>query len=243
MRQSSLARQSSTASSSDTYTSCLTHLPSTPSTKGANHTVPDNYRSSVYVNPLSGETDNVSNNFQNYDVTKDANSSSKYSYDNYKYVTLKDRSDSDNLFSGHIVQKLDERLTATWQRFNSQPPLQGGDCRDGSDVTRVKACSRSHGGSLKRHRSETSHERERHLQFGDVMERTFSSTDNIHIDMQGFPKPKLKFRKAASLASRLHGSPSTGKKLANYHLIANPKSGTIFSKLLYNEYCVYIKVL
>lgn len=221
-----LVRQSSTTSSSDTYTSCLTHPPSTPSAKGAYHTLPENYHSTVYVNPLSG-TDNVSNNLQNYNLTKDANSASKCGYDNSKYVTIKDRSDSDNVFTGQIVQKLDERLTATWQKFNSQPPLQGECCHGDNDVARVKACSRSHGGSLKRHRSETSHERERHLHFGDVMERTFSSTDNIHIDMQGFPKPKLKFRKAASLANRLHGSPSTGRKLANYHLIANPKSGIL----------------
>lgn len=220
-----LVRQSSTTSSSDTYTSCLTHIPSTPSARGANPSHQENYRSSVYVNPLSG-AENASNNLQNYNVINDANSASKYSYDNSKYVTLRERGDSDNDFSGQIVQKLDEKLTATWQRFNSQPPLQGDSCHGETDVTRLKSCSRSHGGSLKRHRSETSHERERHLQFGDVMERTFSSTDNIHIDMQGFPKPKLKFRKAASLATRLHGSPSTGRKLANYHLIANPKSGT-----------------
>ena len=220
-----LVRQSSTTSSSDTYTSCLTHLPSTPSTKGPNRAVLDNFRSTVYVNPLSG-IETVSNNMQNYNLIKDANSSSKHGYDNSKYVTLKEQSDHDNAFTGQIVQKLDERLTTTWQRFNSQPPLQTEFCLSENDGTRGKPCGRSHGGSLKRHRSETSHERERHLHFGDVMERTFSSTDNIHVDMQGFPKPKLKFRKAASLANRLHGSPSTGRKLANYHLIANPKSGT-----------------
>jgi hypothetical protein len=54
-------------------------------------------------------------------------------------------------------------------------------------------------------------------------ERSYSSTDNLAL--QALPRPRPKFRKAVSLASRLHSSPSTGRKLANYHLIASTKSG------------------
>ncbi|PVD22867.1 hypothetical protein C0Q70_16126 [Pomacea canaliculata] len=74
--------------------------------------------------------------------------------------------------------------------------------------------------SFKRHKSLSV---EKHPRFSEVKERTYSSTDNL--TAQGFQRPKLKFRKAVSLASRLHSSPGTGRKLASYHLIASTKSG------------------
>ncbi|XP_052257253.1 potassium voltage-gated channel protein Shab-like isoform X4 [Dreissena polymorpha] len=116
-----------------------------------------------------------------------------------------------------------QRMTSSQPELNAS--IQGGGRypSNGSSDLACKTGERPQGGSLKRHRSENSNER--HLHFGDVIERTFSSTDNIR-DMQALPKTKLKFRKAVSLASKLHGSPSTGRKLANYHLIANPKSGS-----------------
>ena len=224
-----LARQYSTTSSNDTYTSCMTHIPTSPSKRGHNSQsqMDSTLRNNLYVNPL-GDSRSFSslpcNNFVNL------NSASIHG-NNVDLVSGKndksfDKSgDDDNVFSGQIVQNLDSGITARWQRFNSSPPLQGEQLHRGNGNDAIQSCqssARSHGGSLKRHRSETSHER--HLHFGEVMERTFSSTDNIH-DMQGFPKPKFKFRKAVSLAGKLHGSPSTGRKLANYHLITNPKSG------------------
>lgn len=75
--------------------------------------------------------------------------------------------------------------------------------------------------SFKRHKSLSV---EKHARVAQVKERNYSSTDNL-AGQHGFGKPKLKFRKAVSLASRLHSSPSTGRKLANYHLIASTKSG------------------
>ncbi|XP_052775553.1 potassium voltage-gated channel protein Shab-like isoform X2 [Mya arenaria] len=113
------------------------------------------------------------------------------------------------------------RMTSSQPELNAN--IQGNGRYKGNGSHDLEPGGRAHGGSLKRHRSETSPQR--HLHFGEVIERTYSSTDNIH-DMQALPKPKIKFRKAVSLASKLHGSPSTGRKLANYHLIANPKSGT-----------------
>ena len=197
----------------------MTHLTTSPNIKGCNlqNSVDTQLRNNIYVNPL-GE----SHSFTNMTCT----------YSNVQSAS-KDRSDilarnTDNTDSGVCVDRnnkpsnlADKR--AKWSRVNSQPPLQAdGRFHDNASCLQGGSVDRPHGGSLKRQRSENSHER--HLQFGDVIERTFSSTDNIH-DMHALPKAKFKFRKAVSLASKLHGSPSTGRKLANYHLISNPKSG------------------
>ncbi|XP_076440857.1 uncharacterized protein LOC143280158 [Babylonia areolata] len=77
--------------------------------------------------------------------------------------------------------------------------------------------------SFKRHKSLSV---EKHSRVTEMKERNYSSTDNLA--GQGFQKPKLKFRKAVSLASRLQSSPSTGRKLANYHLITSTKSDEKF---------------
>lgn len=181
-------------------------------------------KNNIYVNPL-GESHSFtslpSNNIAN---TKSA-SSRDVDFDRNKVRQSENanKCDCDEVFSGQFVHNADLNKKAKWQRFNSQPPLQD-DGRYQGNVQAIELRGQvgERGGSLKRHMSENSHER--HLHFGEVMERTFSSTDNIR-DMQAIPKPKLKFQKAVSLASKLHGSPSTGRKLANYHLIVNPKSG------------------
>ena len=233
-----LARQYSTASSSDTYTSCMTHVPTSPLIKGHNslsqwNSAPTSARNSIYINPLGDSSHPSFVSLTSSNVANNPLSASSkgilHIADSRKKPMERSNSENkaceaDSVFTGQIIQNLDSGLTARWQRFNSQPPLQvennvtRGNQSNGKD----QKGHGNHGGSLKRHRSENSHQR--HLHFGEVMERTFSSTDNIH-DMHGFPKPRLKFRKAVSLASKLHGSPSTGRKLANYHLIANPKSG------------------
>lgn len=177
-------------------------------------------KNNIYVNPL-GE----SHSFTSLTCTySNVQSASKDISDTFARNSDNTDSDVQDVFVDRNIKtpNIFERR-AKWTRVNSQPPLQA-DGRYHSNVPCVRGGSvdRPQGGSLKRHRSESSNER--HLKFGDVMERTFSSTDNIH-DMQAIPKPKIKFRKAVSLASKLHGSPSTGRKLANYHLISNPKSG------------------
>ncbi|KAK3591166.1 hypothetical protein CHS0354_029015 [Potamilus streckersoni] len=215
-----LVRQSSTASSSDTYTSCLTHLPTSPSIKGHNSSS-ETYHHNCYVNPLE---DNISTmpsyDFGFYEI-ESSNSACMVGTGGPKRDKSMNRN---NKLSDQIIQKIDDGFTTTWQRVNSPPPLQGHHSQYGASNNKSKRqqqCDRSHGGSLKRHKSDHG----RHPHFGEVMERTFSSTDNIH-NLQGLlPKPKLKFRKAVSLANRLHGSPSTGRRLANYHIIASSKSG------------------
>ncbi|XP_060572245.1 uncharacterized protein LOC132730353 isoform X3 [Ruditapes philippinarum] len=226
-----LARQYSTTSSSDTYTSCMTHLPTSPSVKGHNlhNSVLDTpLKNNIYVNPLGESHSFTSLPSSNLASANNKSASIKvFDLDNKTFKQCEnDKCDSDDVFSKETIHNVDLSRRAKWQRFNSQPPLQGeGRCHDNVHAVTIKAQTSERGGSLKRHRSETSHER--HLHFGDVMERTFSSTDNIR-DMQAIPKSKLKFQKAVSLASKLHGSPSTGRKLANYHLIINPKSGGLF---------------
>ncbi|XP_033737315.1 potassium voltage-gated channel protein Shab-like isoform X3 [Pecten maximus] len=111
------------------------------------------------------------------------------------------------------------RMTSSQPALNSneQPELDDGY---GFAMRRNIEPQRHHRASLKRHKSESS---ERHPQFSDITERSYMSFDNLHVD--GSTKSKsAKFRKAVSLATRLHSSPSTGRKLANYHLIANPQS-------------------
>ncbi|KAH3695130.1 potassium voltage-gated channel protein Shab-like isoform X2 [Dreissena polymorpha] len=233
-----LARQYSTASSSDTYTSCMTQQPTSPCIKGRQlnnnnnnnmyHSMDYHYRNNIYINPM-GEchsftvlpTCNIAN-------TQSASKPTHYNKFDFKTNSLdrNDKCDTENTCIERDDKFVDSsERRAKWQRVHSQPPLQGGGRypSNGSSDLACKTGERPQGGSLKRHRSENSNER--HLHFGDVIERTFSSTDNIR-DMQALPKTKLKFRKAVSLASKLHGSPSTGRKLANYHLIANPKSGS-----------------
>lgn len=217
-----LARQYSTGSSSDTYTSCMTHLPTSPNIVVTHfrNNVDTSMKNNIYVNPL-GE----SHSFTNLTCTYSSDQSASIDKSD-STARNSDANDSDateflidrNFKTSNLLEK-----RAKWSRVNSQPPLQGGNHYHGNaSCARASSVDRPQGGSLKRHRSENSHGR--HLHFGEVMERTFSSTDNIH-DMQALPKPKLKFRKAVSLAGKLHGSPSTGRKLANYHLISNPKSG------------------
>ena len=206
----------------------MTHLPTSPSVKGHNlhNSVLDTpLKNNIYVNPLGESQSFTSLPSSNFASANNKSASIKILDSDNKNIKQSEnvKCDSDDVFSKEIVHNVDLNKRAKWQRFNSQPPLQGeGRCHDNVHAVTIKAQTSERGGSLKRHRSENSHER--HLHFGDVMERTFSSTDNIR-DMQGIPKPKLKFQKAVSLASKLHGSPSTGRKLANYHLIINPKSG------------------
>ena len=111
--------------------------------------------------------------------------------------------------------------------LNSQPPLHRplerqlsahSDTRN--DCTPTASAAGPRRSSFKRHKSLSV---EKHSRVAEVKERNYSSTDNLA--GQGFQKSRLKFRKAVSLASRLHSSPSTGRKLANYHLITSTKSG------------------
>ncbi|XP_061166116.1 potassium voltage-gated channel subfamily B member 2-like isoform X6 [Saccostrea echinata] len=118
-------------------------------------------------------------------------------------------------------QKLEDGYTTTWNRSvlpNNQPSPPPRLVHQKSSEESPRAPERS---LLKRHKSETGN---RQSNVSGIKERSYSSSDNIH-DESSSKSKTAKFRKAVSLASRLHSSPSTGRKLANYHLIANPQSG------------------
>ncbi|XP_033737314.1 uncharacterized protein LOC117325305 isoform X2 [Pecten maximus] len=205
-----LVRQSSNTST-DTYNSCMTHPPMSPCGRG----VPVPVYSNLHVNPLKSSPEVCA-----CCTSSDMNDLTGLSIPDHTSL-LSDKVLNDKP-SDQIIQKLDGRFTTTWQRVNSpqhvlQPELDDGY---GFAMRRNIEPQRHHRASLKRHKSESS---ERHPQFSDITERSYMSFDNLHVD--GSTKSKsAKFRKAVSLATRLHSSPSTGRKLANYHLIANPQS-------------------
>ncbi|XP_021339873.1 uncharacterized protein LOC110441098 [Mizuhopecten yessoensis] len=205
-----LVRQSSNTST-DTYNSCMTHPPMSP----CGRAVPVPVYSNLHINPLksSPEVCACCNSSDMNDLT------GLSTPDDSSFLSDKVLNDKP---SDQIIQKLDGRFTTTWQRVNSPQHVLQPEVDDGCGfaMRRNIEPQRQHRASLKRHKSESS---ERHPQFSDIKERSYMSFDNLHVD--GSTKSKsAKFRKAVSLATRLHSSPSTGRKLANYHLIANPQS-------------------
>lgn len=226
-----LPRQESTAST-DTYASCFTHPQSSPSITGRPNDAPN--QANICVNPL--EEPSYQGQLPSYEAVMQCdfiNSSANQENANMNYqkapplgsAVCQSFNGSVNRPSDQIVQKIEDGLTATWQRnvlvsSGTTPSSSVGDVRQqtrlgshsGGATTMTKT-------ALKRYKSLSG---EKHPRFADPqIERTYSSTDNLH----RYSKPKLKFRKASSLSSRLHASPATGKKLANYHLIAHSKSG------------------
>ena len=138
--------------------------------------------------------------------------------------------ETENCLSDQIIQKLDDGFTTTWQRVNSPTTLQQATDFMSSNpshrhIDQLNRSVVSQRPNLKRHKSET---RDRDPRLSEVKDKSYSSSsENLHHD--GTSKNKsTKFLKAVSLASRLHSSPSTGRKLATYHLIANPQSGTLY---------------
>ncbi|XP_069127605.1 potassium voltage-gated channel subfamily B member 1-like isoform X2 [Argopecten irradians] len=205
-----LVRQSSNTST-DTYNSCMTNPPMSPCGRG----VPVPVYSNLHGNPLKSSPEVCA-----CCTSSDMNDLTGLSPPDYSSL-LSDKVLNDKP-SDQIIQKLDGKFTTTWQRVNSPQHVLQTEVDDGCGfaMRRNIEPQRHRRASLKRQKSETT---ERHPQFSDIKERSYMSFDNLHVD--GSTKSKsAKFRKAVSLATRLHSSPSTGRKLANYHLIANPQS-------------------
>nr|KAG5689994.1 hypothetical protein BaRGS_008539 [Batillaria attramentaria] len=229
-----LPRQSSTASSSDTYASCQTHPHSSPSTTA--HTPSDKARHNLYVNPL-GDPVGLGGDSLMLVATSGARSVDGVGSFEHLFTDLPHGNGRDGVVGQHGLQP--------HGAASSQPDLVGSGRNQGqghgqgqphrqaqlqrqhsaaSDSTNNSSTLQASGprrSSFKRHKSLSV---EKHSRVSEVKERNYSSTDNLS-SSQGFQRPKLKFRKAVSLASRLHSSPGTGRKLANYHLIASTKSG------------------
>lgn len=227
-----LVRQSSNTST-DTYNSCMTHPPMSPCGRGLpvpGVLVP--VYSNLQVNPLESSPEVCA-------CCTDSEMNDLTGLPNPDYSSLypdKVLNDTPAKPSDQIIQKLDGRFTTTWQRVNSPQHVLQPEVDDGYSYAMRRNIEphRPHRPSLKRHKSESS---DRHPHFSDIKERSYMSFDNLHMD--GSTRSKsAKFRKAVSLATRLHSSPSTGRKLANYHLIANPQSGiTSSSSQAQNAIC------
>ncbi|KAK3091212.1 hypothetical protein FSP39_017988 [Pinctada imbricata] len=220
-----LIRQNSNTST-DTYTSCVTHPPTSPKTKSlAPHCTNNN--SGMLANSTDLKPTNLSHQCNKAldDLTAKPDVVDNF-VDQKCSLPLNVFSETENCLSDQIIQKLDDGFTTTWQRVNSPTTYnQTSDIAATGLGQRIADSTnrnnKSQRPNLKRHKSETS---ERHPRFSEVKERSYSSTDSLH-HLDGSTKTRsTKFRKAVSLASRLHSSPSTGRKLANYHLIANPQS-------------------
>ena len=238
-----IVRQNSNTST-DTYKSCMTQPPNSPlnrsSVKGTGTIlcsptcktfcgkIASNAQRNLYINPMDdSDTGMETINSELNDLTGICDKG---------MLGIKDSGQSSvvNAFfeppisqSNQVIQELNEGFTTTWQLY---PYLRQEDITPAVKPPSSVPLGNPKRSSLKRHKSETC---EKHPHFSDIKERTYSSTDNIHTECST-KNNSIKFRKAVSLASRLHSSPSTGRKLANYHLIANPQSGKthMLSKML-----------
>ncbi|XP_059151898.1 potassium voltage-gated channel protein Shab-like isoform X2 [Physella acuta] len=277
-----LPRQSSNASSSDTYSSCMTHPQGSPRNSGGHggQAGGDRHKQNLYVNPLDDPSNLEPEVVQSpggtcYDtVFKESHPDPpphlpqphhlfhhhhhqqpqkrplvyqpRNNFGPEQETRFNGSSSIDSTGSGNqIVQKLDDGFTATWERgpattypaphhpYHFVSPSQGVMGLDPSQHAPSPEHSPSDSTSLLQTEMETTYPRkasfkrykslsvEKHPRVANIKERNYSSTDSLHINASG--RPRLKFRKAVSLASRLQPSPSTGRKLANYHLISNSK--------------------
>ncbi|XP_050401034.1 uncharacterized protein LOC126817904, partial [Patella vulgata] len=216
-----LHRQNSTTST-DTYNSCMTHPHNSPSLVGLGSQGSQDPPQNIYVNPLDDPPGGINNDVQ-----------CNESYDSF-YNDLQGNRNQETGFNkpdvtfcpNQIVQSLNSGLSTTWERSDpNQPPHLYSLPPDTVYAVGKEGglCPRYHKpqkSSFKRYKSLSV---EKQARFSEVKEKNYSSTDNLHSHSMG--KSKIKFRKAVSLANRLHASPSTGRKLANYHLISNTDSG------------------
>lgn len=217
-----LYRQGSNASS-DTFASCCTHPQNSPLIASI-HCAAEPNRQNVYVNPINEPPLVCPPNsvIVNDRGTRDLRVDNAFRSNNL---------DAPNHASDQIVQSLDEGYTTTWRRADSPTSLCG-EFRSRSHSKNEQHSVSSPKSPLKRHKSLSG---EKHPRFADLRtERTYYSSDNIY--SKCFAKPKMKFRKASSLANRLHISPATGKKLAHYRMISNSKSGKYFC-MIYLRKC------
>ncbi|VDI80238.1 Hypothetical predicted protein [Mytilus galloprovincialis] len=231
-----IVRQNSNTST-DTYNSCLTQPPNSPLNKSpaskANilcsptcktlcGKISSNAQHNLYINPMDDSDSGMETiNSELNDLTGICGKSTFEKKDSEQPLVVNAFSDPPISQSNQVIQKLNEGFTTTWQLY---PNPQQEDVRPEIKPPSTVPLGNPKRSSLKRHKSETN---EKHPHFSDIKERSYSSTDNLHSECTSSKNKSIKFRKAVSLASRLHSSPSTGRKLANYHLIANPQSGTL----------------
>ncbi|XP_064624592.1 potassium voltage-gated channel subfamily B member 2-like isoform X3 [Lineus longissimus] len=195
-----IGRQGSTAST-DTYASCYTHPPSQASPIN-----PD--KQNLYINPMDI---NSMDQLESYDKVLPLDTPSPGPCPS---VVLPN---GETEASPQLVQKLDDGLTATWRLRHSHPhpPLQTSASEDCQSLR-----PNANGNKLQSSKRHKSLPVGRRARFTDSDKSATSSTDSIN--SQGSSKAKGRFKK--QFISKLHTpSPTTGKKLANYHLITSTR--------------------
>ncbi len=234
-------RQGSSASS-DTYASCFTHLQSSPSQcETCEMMTPDSFRN-VYVNPLDPDNEGLSpapstsppvyeEIFQG-DIVSPTSQSAQYSH-TQPQAFFPPGSPSRSINSGktgpnQIVQLHDDGMSASWKRQPSPKAIakqQRSSSKDQSSASALRQMFKNKKQKSPKESSFSGKPKPRfHTDTSTDSTWSQSSTESVH--SQGSARPASggiggRFRKKPFARQ----SPSTGKKLANYHLIANSQSG------------------
>lgn len=200
LEMKSFARQGSSASS-DTYASCYTHQQSSPSNCDM---TPDSLRHNVYVNPLEPDI--------------------PVQIPGPIYLTGAGGGNGGNALGGEQVAS----PSAAFPSSQRSPPPPSPKPRSSPKRSRSKDPAKG-GSGASTLRQIFKNRKQKSLTLGKPRAR-LNDSDSGHshsssesINSQGSVKAVSRFRKP--FGGRLHSSPSTGKKLANYHLIANSQSG------------------
>ncbi len=231
-------RQGSSASS-DTYASCFTHPQSSPSQ--GDMMTPDSFRN-VYVNPLDPDNEGgappaatsppvYEEIFGGDIVPSDGSAHSTQAFFPPPGSPARGASAKG---PNQIVQILDDGITATWKRQPSPKTAvqqQRTNSRDGSSTTASTLRKLFKNKKQKTPPFPLSRPRPRfHTDTASTDSTRCSQSSSESVNSQGSSvgKPGTttgRFRKKPF--ARPSSSPNTGKKLANYHLIANSQSGKV----------------
>ena len=244
-----ICRQGSSASS-DTYGSCLTHMQSSPS----NYDItPDALQSNVYLNPLDiseasspiGPSSVVSPPPRYCDVMTDDVTSPPLPNSSSASVgtpgTCKGGAGGGGGGSKGMNQvghrpsgdhQLHHHHSSSAATAAKQPSPKHSEKTRHKGATSLRQMFKN-----RKQKSLTLAKPRARFSADSDSARSHSSTDSVN--SQGSVKTaSSRFRKAPFGSSRHHSSPSTGKKLANYHLIANSQSGeSKFQLLLLSTLC------
>ena len=218
-------RQGSSASS-DTYASCFTHPQSSPSQCDM---TPDSFRN-VYVNPLDPDNEGPSPPTSSPPVYEeifqgDITSESPRSAQAF-FPPGSPAHGAAAKGPNQIVQILDDGITTTWKRQPS-PKVAVKQRTNSRDATAASALRKMF--KNKKQKTPTfpiSKPRARfHTDTSTDSARSQSSTESVNSQGSAVKTGSGVGRFRKKPFARHSSSPSTGKKLANYHLIANSQSG------------------
>ena len=211
-----VCRQGSSASS-DTYGSCLTHMQSSPSNYDM---TPDALKSNVYLNPVdtnegdSGPAPLVPPPHYNDVITgefdrRNIHGSPPLPNSGFAGQTAQGKQ------TNPVGDRYDEPPVVGKAQPSPKPPEKSRHSKGATSLRQMFKNRKQKPLTLAKPRARFSADSD--------SARSHSSTDSVN--SQGSVKTSsARFRKTP-FGSRHHSSPATGKKLANYHLIANSQSG------------------